>query len=277
MAFKITEVFGYSVEDSSPEAIASRTEKPCPFQAPGTPCAKVKVSDPLGVCMFGTPHVGTPVCPVRFTQGNQIFVDVATAAFGAGRTIAIRPELRILRKENGRKAGKVDYIIAALGEEGRPADFCALEVQAVYVSGHSYYPMFHEFLDTGIPPQQQRVMDWLSSRKRLIYQLNLKVPVFRRWGKKFFVAVDRQFFHALPKMKCVADIENSEVTWVLYDFKRRDEAARFSMSPAEFYCTEWADVEVALREGVPPRQQEILDDVYAAMTRKKAPVTVINI
>ena len=78
-------------------------------------------------------------------------------------------------------------------------------------------------------------------------------------------------------MKRVPDIENSEVTWVLYDFKRRDEAARFSMSSAEFYCTEWTDVEVALREGVPPKQQEILDDVYAAMTRKKSPITAIDI
>jgi hypothetical protein len=277
MAFKITEVFGYSVEDKSLEAIASRTGKPCPFQPPGTPCTKVSKSDPLGVCMFGDSQIGTPVCPVRFVQNSQMFVDVARAAFGAGRKIAVRPELRILRKENGKKAGKVDYIIAALGEDGKPADFCALEVQAVYVSGNSYYPMFHEFLVTGISPHEQRGMDWLSSRKRLIYQLNLKVPVFRRWGKRFFVAVDQQFFKALPKMKRVPDIENSEVTWVLYDFKRRDEGARFSMSPAEFYCTEWTDVEVALREGVPPKQQEILDDVYAAMTRKRSPITAVDI
>lgn len=220
MAFRITEVFGYSVEDTSDEAIASRTKKPCPFQAPGTPCTKVSVSDPLGVCMFGETHVGTPVCPVRFIQKGQIFADVATAAFGRGHKIAVRPELRILRKENGKKAGKVDYIIAVLGDDGRPADFCALEVQAVYVSGSSYYPMFHEFLETGVPPPEKRGLDWLSSRKRLIYQLNLKVPVFRRWGKKFFVAVDKQFFAALPKMKPVAELENSEVTWVLYDFKR---------------------------------------------------------
>lgn len=277
MAFKITEVFGYSVEDKSPEAIAARTAKPCPFQLPGTPCTKVSKSDPLGVCMFGGTHIGTPVCPVRFIQNSQVFVDVARAAFGTGRKIAVRPELRILRKENGKKAGKVDYIIALLDENRKPVDFCALEVQAVYVSGNSYYPMFHEFLTTGIPPHEQRGMDWLSSRKRLIYQLNLKVPVFRRWGKKFFVAVDQQFFRALPQMKRVPDIENSEVTWVLYDFKRRDEDARFSMSLAEFYCTEWADVEVALREGVPPKQQEILDDVYATMTRKKRAITAIDV
>ena len=107
--------------------------------------------------------------------------------------------------------------------------------------------------------------------------LSCEVPVFRRWGKKFFIAVDQQFFKALPPMKRVPDIENSEVTWVLYDFKRRDEGARFSMSPAEFYCTEWADVEVALREGVPPKQQEILDDVYAAMTRKNRPLVAIDV
>lgn len=227
--------------------------------------------------MFGDTHVGTPVCPVRFIQENRMFEDVARAAFGSGKKIAVRPELRILRKENGKKAGKVDYILAALGADGKPDDFCALEVQSVYVQGESYFPMFHKFLATGIPPTENRVMDWLSSRKRLIYQLNLKVPVFRRWGKKFFVAVDRQFFDALPKMKRVPDIENSEVTWVIYDFKRRDEGARFTMSDPDFYCTEWADVEVALREGTPPKPQEILDDVYAAMIRKKAPVTVLDV
>ncbi len=277
MAFKVTEVFGYSVEDNSPEAIASRTEKKCPFQPAGTRCTKVKKSEPLGVCMFGDSHLGTPVCPVRFNQKDKIFVDVAKAAFGSGRKIAVRPELRILRKENGKKAGKVDYIIAALDEQGKPTDFCALEVQAVYVSGNSYYPMFREFLATGIPPREQRGMDWLSSRKRLIYQLNLKVPVFRRWGKKFFVAVDKQFFNALPTMRRVTDIENSEVTWVVYDFKRRDEGARFSISPPEFYCTEWNDVEVALREGAPPSKQDILEDVYAAMKRKKSPILPIEI
>ena len=137
--------------------------------------------------------------------------------------------------------------------------------------------MFHEFLATGIPPSENRGMDWLSSCKRLIYQLKLKVPVFSRWGKRFFVAVDKQFFDALPTMKRVPDIENSEVTWVIYDFKRRDEESRFTMSRPDFYCTEWADVEVALREGTPPKPQEILDDVYAAMIRKNAPVAILDV
>jgi Restriction endonuclease NotI len=162
MVFKITEVFGYSVEDTSAGASASRTEKLCPFQPSRTPCTKVSKSDPLGVCMFGDTRIGTPVCPVRFIQNSQMFADVARAAFGTGRRIAVRPELRILRKENGKKAGKVDYIIAALGDDGKPGDFCALEVQSVYVSGSSYYPMFHQFLATGSPPQEQRGMDWLS-------------------------------------------------------------------------------------------------------------------
>ena len=78
-------------------------------------------------------------------------------------------------------------------------------------------------------------------------------------------------------MRRVTDIENSEVTWVVYDFKRRDEGARFSISPPEFYCTEWNDVEVALREGAPPSKQDILEDVYAAMKRKKSPILPIEI
>ncbi len=43
-------------------------------------------------------------------------------------------------------------------------------------------------------------------------EMSLKVPIFRRWGKKFFVAVDDSFFNALPRMRIITNTHNAEVS-----------------------------------------------------------------
>jgi hypothetical protein len=80
------------------------------------------------------------VCPTRFIQNDQIFIDAATLAFGTGIKFGVFPEVRILKIESNndstssRKIGKVDYILGKI-EAGKVVDFCAVEVQAVYFSG----------------------------------------------------------------------------------------------------------------------------------------------
>ena len=59
-----------------------------------------------------------------------------------------------------------------------------------------------------------------SAQKRLMPQLALKVPIFRRWNKRFFVAVDRTFYGELPTLK-ERSLGNSEITWLVYDFQRQ--------------------------------------------------------
>ncbi len=51
-------------------------------------------------------------------------------------------------------------------------------------------------------------------------QLFLKVPVFRRWGKRFFVVVDSHFFADLPTFKQAGSASNSELTWLTYSFDK---------------------------------------------------------
>jgi hypothetical protein len=84
-------------------------------------------------------------------------------------------------------------MIAALNDQGDPADFAALEVQSVYISGTSIRPAFEAFLETGTLTEDcERHPDFRSSaQKRLMPQLSLKVPVFPLF--RFQPAVTVQF------------------------------------------------------------------------------------
>ena len=118
--------------------------------------------------------------------------------------------------------GRIDSVLVHPDHE--PMKWCALEMQAVYLSGSA---MSHEYrailahVGAGIPfPAQHRRPDFRSSGpKRLMPQLQIKVPTLRRWGKKMVVVVDEAFFSALGKMDSVKDISNCDIAWfvVTYD------------------------------------------------------------
>jgi len=265
---QIAEVFGQDVKQTSLLPRAKRDSKWCPFRK--SSCTKGGKNEPLGICSFGDASRATTVCPVRFREGNRLFVDVGRLAFGTGMRVIAVPEFRLLRiPETKRKIGKIDYLLARLDDEGIPADFAALEVQSVYVSGKSIKPAFNEFLETGaLTSGSSRRPDFRSSaQKRLMPQLTLKVPVFRRWGKRFFVAVDEMFFDAMPAMKTVSP-DNAEVTWLVYPFTRAKKGG-YSLGEPKIACTLWDDVLMALREGEAPERAEVFAELASKRNRER--------
>jgi hypothetical protein len=154
---------------------------------------------------------------------------------------------------------------------GNVTDFAALEVQSVYISGDSIKPAFNRYLATGaLTNQSLRRPDFRSSaQKRLMPQLTLKVPVFRRWGKGFFVAVDEMFFKALP-LAGVRQVSpgNAEVTWVIYPFGRQPSGG-YTLGDPRIVHTQWDDVLSALREGEPPEQGEVLSEIASPKNRNR--------
>ena len=236
----------------------------CPFR--DSKCTKGGKQRPLGICSFGDEQEATSVCPVRFLEGHRIITDAGRIAFGEGKKIVALPEMRLLRVPGtGKRIGKIDFLIALLDSRGQPTDFAALEVQAVYISGKSVRPFFNEFLRTEILPEGAKARpDYRSSaQKRLMPQLSLKVPVFRRWGKRFFVVVDKPFFNALPRIRRVEGKENSEITWLVYALNRNASGVGYSLSDPDVVFTLWDDVLVALREGEAPQQREVLAEIAA--------------
>lgn len=131
----------------------------------------------------------------------------------------------------------------------------------MYISGRSIRPAFNQYLAEGVLPEDAlRRPDFRSSaQKRLMPQLALKVPIFRRWGKRFFVAVDSTFFETLPKMR-TQTAGNAEVTWLVYPFTRHV-AGGYRMENPLIEHTLWDDVLDALREGQPPEKDNLLREL----------------
>jgi hypothetical protein len=127
----VAEIFGHTVWDDTPQARDRRDQKHCPFRSDR--CNKGNLKSPLGICSFGDSNEAGVVCPSRFLEDGRIFTDVGRAAFGGNTRVVIAPEMRILRvcPNLGRRIGKVDYIVAKLGDSQEVIDFAALEVQAV--------------------------------------------------------------------------------------------------------------------------------------------------
>jgi len=202
-----------------------------------------------------------------------MFRDAAKIAFGAGVKCVAVPEVRVLdvMKKNGKrkKIGKVDFLLAQI-EHDKAVDFAALEVQAVYMSGKSIRPFFDRYIRTGeLSDEGKRRPDFRSSaQKRLMPQLALKVPIFRRWGKRFFVATDNMFFAELPVMRPQSP-DNGEVTWLTYAFESQS-GGGYVMRPSTVVHTLWDDVEIALREGVAPEKAEVLAQLTESARRLKA-------
>ena len=263
MKMLASEIFGKGIENRTPEAESVRAKKQCPFR--NSPCTKVSKKDPMGICTFSNGKVAAAVCPVRFLENGRIFRDAANLAFGQHSNFEVFPEIKILKipstdSTREKKIGKVDYVIGKV-EAHEITDFAAVEVQAVYFSGTEMRTFFNKYIvgDNVDINDSSRGMDFRSSaQKRLVPQLQLKVPVFRRWGKKFFVVVDSVFFSELPKFSTTSEA-NSEVTWLAYPIKKTGKD--YLLNKPDIIHSEWDEVRNSLREGTPPDPSEILKEL----------------
>jgi hypothetical protein len=269
----ISEIFGFGVDDRTPKARYSRDQKLCPFR--NSVCTKASKSDPIGICSLSDGNTAASLCPVRFQEGGKIFRDAARIAFGERAEFAVFPEIRILKitkdGKKSRKIGKVDFLIGRI-ESGEISDFAAIEVQAVYFSGGETRSPMNYYLEHGELDllNSDRRPDFRSSaQKRLAPQLQLKVPVFRRWGKKFFVVVDSHFFANLPTFK-ETTASNSEVTWLSYPINKS--VNNYSLADANIVYSEWDEIQTSLREGTPPEPSEIIQELQTKLNSKNPPL-----
>ena len=276
---KVAEIFGYDVADQSDAAWKNREARHCRFR--DSPCTKSSITDPLGICTLSDGNTAASLCPVRFLERNRIFTDAAKIAFGPESSFAVFPEIRILEippKVEGKrpkKIGKVDFLLGQLNS-GTVTDFAAVEIQAAYFSGGSLRKVFaHYMTERSVEGlDTRRRPDFRScAQKRLIPQLQLKIPVFRRWGKKFFVVVDSEFFGSLPVFP-VTTPSNSELTWLTYPIANVD--GKFVLSDPVVVYSEWDEVQNSLREGKPPEPHEIVRELQAKLDgpMRKRPIVL---
>lgn len=203
----------------------------CPFQRGQPKCNKAG-----GVCSIQQYEestdggierpVGAPVttCPKRFEEDDELTRWLAEIVSFPWTGTQLAREVPFLRSSStGKAAGMIDLVVARAASEA--LRWYGLEIQAVYFSGHGMAQDFEAVRDhpdqppfpTGI-----RRPDWRSSSaKRLMPQLQIKVPTLRRWGSKLAVAVDEPFFNSLggPSESPSHDLSDGDIIWLVPELK----------------------------------------------------------
>jgi hypothetical protein len=175
-------------------------------------------------------------------------------------------------EDSPENVGRIDKVLVV--RESEPLLWCPLEVQAVYFSGKAMKDEFSAILnhpDNTLPfPVYPRRPDYRSSApKRLMPQLQIKVPSLRRWGKKMAVVVDRSFFQAMGKMQTVAHISNCDVVWFVVKFEERGAACRLVRDTVQYTTLE--DSVEGLTAGVPVSLDVFEQRILAKLKKLTSP------
>ncbi len=116
-------------------------------------------------------------------------------------------------------------------------EWYGLEIQAVYFSGPGMSTQFNILANDEniIPPYPDRLRrpDWRSSSaKRLMPQLQVKVPTVRRWNSKIAVAVDKPFFDSVggPSDSPSRDINDGDIIWLVPELTHDSENGHFQLT-----------------------------------------------
>ncbi len=92
--------------------------------------------------------------------------------------------------------------------------------------------------------------DWRSSGpKRLLPQLQTKVPTIRTWGKKMAVVIDEAFFGSLVGLEPERHLSNAEIVWFIVKYELKSN--RWKLKPKEVVFSQLDTSVKALTGGVP--------------------------
>lgn len=201
----------------------------------GGVCSLRLYSDETGVTAPVTGKRGAirALCPHRFHQDSIVFKHIGLRLLGDTAPIQVREvgfleSTGSLDSDPGEDVGRIDMILVANPTTDQAEmKWCAVEVQAVYFSGNEMSIEFRDIIENGgilAMPTERRRPDYRSSGpKRLMPQLQVKVPTLRRWGKKMALVIDEAFFRSMGTMRKVDHLSNCDVVWFLVDFVK-DEA-----------------------------------------------------
>jgi hypothetical protein len=253
--FGTGELYGFDFASLPPDRIrmlanAGPKSQPCPFRGGHNICNKAG-----GVCTLRQfSKTGSAVAAVQnislVATCPSRFYDAGAALSWAGRTLIdtdsplILTELPFLMSATpGAEAdistvGKIDMVL--VHPDTATLRWCALEFQAVYFSGAAMskdFKVMKKWRGPGLPfPQGIRRPDFRSSGpKRLMPQLQIKVPTISRWGKKMAVVVDLPFWESLGNITEVDHVSNCDIAWFV--MKYQHDGMRFCMEPASLHLT----------------------------------------
>jgi Restriction endonuclease NotI len=240
-------------------------ERECPFRVntlhatctkPGGVCSLQLYTNQDGSVapVAGDKGMLRALCPYRFHQSGTVFRHIGERLLGdsspelAGE-VGFLESTGNLDSAEGEDVGRIDMILVKSNAmDSQPMQWAAVEIQAVYFSGREMSIEFRHIAETkGVVSmaQEGRRPDYRSSGpKRLMPQLQIKVPTLRRWGKKMAIVVDVPFFQSMGAMQPVAHVSNADIVWFLVDFVDQEGADEKVLSVVpEVYTTLESSIE----------------------------------
>jgi restriction endonuclease NotI len=250
----------------------------CPFQTDtkcnkkGGVCSLRQYQQPADGPVSGVGPVIT-TCPQRFLESDTIFRWVGETLLQTNEPVVLseigfldrlRPEAteKDDDEDSGDFIGRIDNVLVHPSRQ--PMDWCALELQAVYFSGQSMANEFKMLSEKETQelqfPAKHRRPDWRSSGpKRLLPQLQTKVPTIRTWGKKVAVVIDEAFFGSLVGLEREKHLSNSEIAWFVIGYDPKPGGWR--LVPREVVFTKLDASVRSLTGGVPLSKERFEDQL----------------
>ncbi|NKM27886.1 NotI family restriction endonuclease [Rhizobium laguerreae] len=237
----------------------------------------------------------TSTCPNRFLEDRTVIDHVGRLMLQSPDPIVVK-EIPFLRRitsgivegesaalpvdqndeqVDSEDVGKIDLVFVHPDKD--PPEWCAVEMQAVYFSGASMsrdYEAIKSYTGNGTPmPGGGRRPDFRSSGpKRLMPQLQIKVPSLRRWGKKMVVIIDRPFLDAMAPMDTVGHVSNCDIVWVVVDYDEQREHGAAQLVVDQILYTTLEDSVVGLTAGVPTTLPEFEAKLTLKVTSRRSRV-----
>lgn len=275
------EVFGYPSVDLSEKAEEARRKHFCPFKASAgysEKCTKDKANDPLGVCTLEWEGNPITVCPYRFLEIPDLLETIAHELLGT-TNFQLLPEIPLKDADN-RVVGNLDSVLV-VSSAGEVVDFVGVEFQSVYISQNlrTYFEAYKEnpekFLyerpilrtqrGTKVVPRP----DFLSSVKRLNYQLLYKGAIFSTWRKKIAVVLQRPLWDTIldrgSSVLTPVDPQSSEchLAWYIVDYDKHSKLAI-----KDKVCISFGEFKNKLFSNVEPQSIESYMDYLSERLRR---------
>lgn len=228
-----------------------KTRKVCPFRtdSPFPLCTKaggvcsIRLVEEINGQVQAVKGERAPIratCPYRFQEANRVFEAIGEDLLGDPSPhqvgeVGFLESTGNLDSDPGQDVGRIDMVLLKTNApDGHPLEWLATEVQAVYFSGDEMPKEFKQLRENNgrlMMPAGKRRPDYRSSGpKRLMPQLQIKVPTLRRWGKKMVCVVDTPFFESMGSMEEVEDVSNGDIIWYLVDFLQVDPGEPYQLT-----------------------------------------------
>lgn len=253
MSDRILELYTMSTREPDVDWETVVTRESCAFLS--RKCLKVRKSQPdisIGTCSVAHGMKSAQqvvICPFRFLERNQIFVDCLHLLTNhePGNELHRIAEVEI-------PGGSVDYFLVST-RHGKVADFVGIELQAVDTTGTLWPHRQHFLQSVGVPvdpdfdTSRNYGMNWKMTAKTTLMQLHHKVETLERLNKHFVLVLQDRLLDYMQREFKFGHIESAKLGDAMqfhaYTLAATDQQ-RFRLSLTTRFSTNAAGIASAL-------------------------------